>query len=584
MTKKLSSDMRRAVAYLRKSSPTEEKQTATLGEQREEILKYAKSNDYEIIDWYTESESGTTTDERPEYTKIIERAEQKGDFQFLIVNDQKRYSRAHPRETDYWTYRLEKAGAQVVIRGKGVLDDENIGSDVEYRVNAHLAYGESKDKGEAVARGLHARAVRGGHHGDVPYGYVSYKQRVDSVDIMRLKPGDPEKQRIVKKVFKDYARGKTLTEICDELDRLGVPVPSANRIPRRTESTKGPNTGKWYTGTIKSWLQNRVYIGIVDNGKESNSKFYKRTKDGKEQVGKGKGVRTRNPQSEWTSKKMHKGLVSVDLFKEVQDLLARTTRKRRKNPNGYKYLLSGVAKCAKCGRNLNGDKTPSGQRRMLCLGRKRGQCEGNAISEKELFQLVSEELSKRYSLDEITGKMIVDAKKGKLKLTQLPKGFKRLQKDFFGQFRPSNDKEDLKLLEKQIASLSQKIERARKNLAVVEVEFVKDIQIEIHQMEAERSSLEAERELKSVKRTDANQQALEIFWSCFRLKHLVSMKARKNSEGEEETLRQLVSIKVDTDKVIGRGRGGERYEVKTIAIEFPVVGQIHREGNSHRSV
>lgn len=63
----------KAIAYTRKSTDKKESQVHSLEAQKREIINYAKTNNIEIIQWFSESISGTIK-ERPEFIKAMAQA------------------------------------------------------------------------------------------------------------------------------------------------------------------------------------------------------------------------------------------------------------------------------------------------------------------------------------------------------------------------------------------------------------------------------------------------------------------------------------------------------------------------------
>ena len=90
-----------AVGYLRKSTAGEaatgrERQEKSIPQQKREIEQLAKTHGYKLIRWYADPgksgwKRGTA---RPDFTKMLADANEKGDFLAIICDDVDRFSRA----------------------------------------------------------------------------------------------------------------------------------------------------------------------------------------------------------------------------------------------------------------------------------------------------------------------------------------------------------------------------------------------------------------------------------------------------------------------------------------------------------
>src|SRR5258708_3330998 len=109
-----------AVGYLRRST---DRQEASIPEQRNAVQQYADEKGYKIVREYVDDAiSGDDTDKRLDFQRMIADAQEKGDFQAILVWDQDRFGRFSPHEASYWTWPLARAGIQLVTVDKGPID------------------------------------------------------------------------------------------------------------------------------------------------------------------------------------------------------------------------------------------------------------------------------------------------------------------------------------------------------------------------------------------------------------------------------------------------------------------------------
>jgi site-specific DNA recombinase len=175
---------------------------------------------------------------------------------------------------------------------------------------------DSRRKSQAVRAGMKRRAERGMFSGPRPYGYKYAKDGSGLVI-------EPREAALVKRIFSEYATGRSLTEIARGLHEDAVPVARGK---------------KWRQSTVSGILSNPVYIGKV-------------TYKGKPLDG------------------VHKPLIEAGLWKKVADLLAaRSGRNRGAPPKGRHLFRGGLLRCSNCGEAMV-PRTNGGYEMYYCNGR-----------------------------------------------------------------------------------------------------------------------------------------------------------------------------------------------------------------------
>src|SRR5258708_29340396 len=163
--------MRIAVGYVRCST---DMQDGSIEQQKNAIEAWAKVNGFKVIEWFAdEGRSGTNFEKRPEFMRMIERAETKPNFEFILVYDESRWGRAgNPRESNYWKIHLEKRGVHVRIINSQSKQENDIGSYVLEVVESAEASEYSKKLSRSTLRGCIGNALKGfSNGGPPPYGY-----------------------------------------------------------------------------------------------------------------------------------------------------------------------------------------------------------------------------------------------------------------------------------------------------------------------------------------------------------------------------------------------------------------------------
>ena len=196
--------------------------------------------------------------------------------------------------------------------------------------------------------------------GIVPYGYFVNKDGY-------LEINDDE-AKIIKKIFDMYANDKSSTlEIALYLNSLNVPT----NFSRGKGKGNRTITGKWSRNTILRILANSTYIGIHEYGKRGTRR--------KETI-------TRNVPK----------IIENDLWKKAKEVRNKNKRNSSRNTKHVDYLLRGLLKCGRCGRDYQGVSYRNGTQSYYLCATKRGdrkkilgeKCDNLNISKTELENAV----------------------------------------------------------------------------------------------------------------------------------------------------------------------------------------------------
>jgi len=282
--------------------------------------------------------------------------------------------------------RLTFAGIHMVTLSEGDINELHIG------LKGTMGALYLKDLADKTRRGLRGRIEAGKSGGGNSYGYkVVRKLAPDGTLIRGDRKKDPAEVKIIKRIFKEYAAGKSPRQIAQQLNKETIPGP--------TSKDWGPSTinGNRERGT--GILNNELYIGrLVWNRLRYLKDPYT-----------GKRVSRLNPEDEWVINDVpeHR-IISDDLWnavKERQNSISYT----RKNGKGLcvtkrtKYLLSGLLKCGQCGggysvayRNIYGCSTVKNKGTCTNYNRiTRGELEQRILDALK-SQLMSPELFKDF--------------------------------------------------------------------------------------------------------------------------------------------------------------------------------------------
>lgn len=207
---------------------------------------------------------------RPGYQKLLDGA-RKGEFDVVLVEALDRISRDQEHIAAFFKL-MSFAGVRIVTLAEGEITELHVG--LKGTMNALFL----KDLADKTRRGLRGRVEKGRSGGGLCYGYT----------ILRSENGErggramvEAEAMVVRRVFADFAAGKSPRRIAAELNRQGTP---------------GPGGRPWSDTTIRGHalrgtglLHNELYIGRL---------VWNRLRYSKDPA-TGRRVSRLNPREEW---------------------------------------------------------------------------------------------------------------------------------------------------------------------------------------------------------------------------------------------------------------------------------------------
>ena len=285
MQKLHNSNIKRAVAYARFSS--DHQRNESIDAQMRAIRDYAQDNQILIVDEYIDRAKSATTDQRPEFQRMIEDSEKRS-FDIIIVHKLDRFSR-NRYDSAFYKRKLRQNGV-VLHSVTEHLDDSPEGIFMESFFEGQAEY-YSKNLAREVMKGLKENAYNCVHTGGKPpIGYD-----VDR-DTKKLVINDYEAQS-VKLIFQRFLEGRGYGEIIDELNVLGY---------------KTKQGGYFTKNSLHSLLKNEKYTGNMVYNRSASKDV-----DGKRNGHKWK------PESDWIRiEDAFPAIVSKDDFELVQQKMS----------------------------------------------------------------------------------------------------------------------------------------------------------------------------------------------------------------------------------------------------------------------
>lgn len=240
-----------------------------------------------------------------------------------------------------------------------------------------------------------------------PYGY----EIVQEGGNRSLVIGDAFKAEIVKKIFLQYASGKSLGDIIKFLKNENVNSPTGKEY--------------WSKSTIKSILQNPIYKGYLYQGRFQKQSYIN--------AGEGKQVK-KIDEDEWIFGGKCPAIVEESVFDFTNELLQQNRVVR--TGEGERKLFTGLIKCGDCGASLIYRKKSKSYQCSASL-KAPYKCTSHLISECDLNKEISPKIRKILSkvdetiLDSVKAKLnVFDANSlYKMELNEIDKDIDRLLDD-----------------------------------------------------------------------------------------------------------------------------------------------------------
>ncbi len=319
--------------YARYSSDSQ--RDASIADQLKVCRSHAERQGWTIVEEYTDHAISGASLLRPGIQAMIADA-LAGRFQMVVAEAMDRLSRDQEDIAGLFK-RMAYSDVKIVTLSEGEVTQLHVG--LKGTMNALFL----KDLADKTRRGLRGRVDQGKSGGGNSYGYTVVKQLDAQGEAVRGDRAIDEHQAaIVRRIFRDYALGKSAKKIASELNQDHIPAPTG---------------GDWGFSTIcgnpkrgTGILNNELYIGKLIWNRQ---RFVKDPATGKRQA-------RLNPPEDWIKNDVPElRIVDDSLWLEAkarqQALRAAkpqagastlTTARDRKRP---RYLLSGLTRCGECG-------------------------------------------------------------------------------------------------------------------------------------------------------------------------------------------------------------------------------------------
>lgn len=363
--------MKRAAIYLRVSTTRQADGELSLPDQKRQCLAFVDQHGFEPAAEFVDAGASATDDKRPSFQRMIDEATSaKRPFDVIVVHSFSRFFR-DSYGSEFYRRKLEKAGVGIVSITQPVTDDPS-GQLIRQVVSVFDEY-QSRENAKHVSRAMIENAKQGFWNGaKPPYGYRTKIAEMRGDKAKKVLEINPDEAETVRLIFKLYTYGS------GEAGPLGVKA-VCNYLNERGR-TYG-NDRKFSVQMISKTLNRRTYIGEhVFNRTCSRTRMVK-------------------SQSEWIKVPVP-SIIEPALFDTAQARLVRNNPKvTPPRVVNSPTLLTGIAKCGKCGSLMRLRTGKSGRYRYYTCSAKadvgKTACTGTSVSMPKLDSAVISELEHR---------------------------------------------------------------------------------------------------------------------------------------------------------------------------------------------
>jgi len=232
---------RKAAAYARVSTDSDEQATSFEAQSDYYPRLIQADPELEYVGLYSDDGiSGTSTKKREGFNRMIKDALE-GKIDIIFTKSISRFAR-NTTDCINTIRKLKEAGVEVYFEKENIRTLDSKG-EVLITIMASLAQEEVRSLSQNVTWGKHKRAADG--KVTLPYkNFLGYDKGPDDIPVI-----NPEQAEIVRRIYRDFMRGKTPWTIAEELTAEGIPTPGGKTL--------------WRASRIESILTNEKYKGAA---------------------------------------------------------------------------------------------------------------------------------------------------------------------------------------------------------------------------------------------------------------------------------------------------------------------------------
>lgn len=380
---------KKVCAYVRVSTENEEQKSSYEAQRDEYTKRIQEKTEWEFVGIYAdEGISGTSTKNRKEFNRMIEKARQ-GEIDIILTKSISRFARNTVDALNF-IRELRKINVEVFF------EKENISSldpKVEFllTIMSSIAQEEARNVSENVKWNVQKRFREG-----IPVinatRFLGYKKDRKGGNLIV----SPQEAETIKLIFKLYLSGLGPHKIAHQLTEIGA--------------LTGARNTKWHESTVTAILKNEKYCGDLVQQKTISIDYLNHTR-----------VKNKDIAPKFHTENSHEAIIDRDTFQMAQRLREERRASRigeNKNLAKYHnlYPFSAMIICKQCGRTLKrrywNYGTPAQRVMQQCGGYIEGKanCTAKAINQEVIegatLQVLNEVFLKNVNIVDTIRKVV----------------------------------------------------------------------------------------------------------------------------------------------------------------------------------
>lgn len=483
----------RTAIYARFSSDNQREESITA--QVRACVEYAERKGYTIVKTYSDEAKSATTDDRPEFLRMIRDAKA-GLYDVLLIHKLDRFAR-NRFDSAFYKRELRIAGVQI----ESIVEhlDDSPESVILESVLEGIAEYYSKNLAREVMKGMNETALQGKHTGGTPP--LGYDVDPDTKELVI----NETEAKSVRLIFEMYDQGAGYNKIIQALNDKGY------------KTKRNKPLGK---NSLHEILKNKKYCGIYTfNRSASKNSQGKRNHHSSKGPGKIIEIPGRIPQ-----------IIPTELFERIQ---AKMEENKQNNAGGrYKakvdYLLSGKIWCGHCGYRLVG-MSSTYRTRVSKEYRKQYyyMCNYSNRTDQCTAGKIRKETAENFVMNELEAKILNDQ--------TIPVLTEKIYAFYCANKEKSTD--EIQLLEKEISKLEKQI----RNI----VDVITDGGLAVKSLIGQLRDLEAKKDYFETQLTELRLQQKTNLISKEAITSILKNNQNKLKDKDPETCKQLIGELVD---------------------------------------
>ncbi len=319
----------------------------SIGNQKKLLEAYIESHaDLEAYHVYTDDGYTGTNFNRPAFSQMIKDIED-GHISCILVKDLSRFGRDYIETGRYLERWLPEHNTRFIAINDGI-DSAQGTYDMMMPIKNIFNAQYAKDISIKVKSAFKAKQTRGEFVGAfASYGYLKDPNQRNHLII------DPVAAQTVQRIFTLFEQGMGKIRIAKTLNEEGIPCPSQYKRlmgEKYHNAHRLEQTTYWTYATIHRLLQNEMYIGNMEQGRNERTTLH--------------GAAKQKDKSEWiVVEGTHDAIIAKEQWNRVQALVSSNAKTPDFEVNISPF--AGYLKCGDCGRAMT--KTVWGGRiRYVC--------------------------------------------------------------------------------------------------------------------------------------------------------------------------------------------------------------------------